>query len=512
MKILNLIQRNIWVIAILAGLTLLYFLIRLPNLTYLPVFADEAIYIRWAQVMKSEPTLRFLPLSDGKTPLYMWMLMPLLKVFDDPLLAGRILSVFAGYFTVLGILFIGWRFINVRVGLWAAFLMVVTPFFVFFDRMALVDSTLAAFSVWSIAIGLLIIKYPRFDLGMVLGYLMGGALLTKTPAFFTILTMPLTALTFNFRSVNREKRILRLFLVWIVAIVITLGIYNILRLGPGFSSLSSRNQDYVLSPLDIIDRPLDPFIPHLHDLYEWFPVILGYGVLLFLGWGILQTFIKRNVYLIALLLISVTPLVIELALLRTFTARYILFPVTYLMIITAFGIDDLVSRLSKKISAKLMIGLIVLIMSVWPTYYIYFLHFDIENSPMPRVEKNGYLREWTAGFGLKEIAAFLDQESRKQDIVVGTDGGFGTLPDGLQIYIDKNRKIAVVGGVSSPSAQLNNAAKSHPTYFVANKSKEAIFQENLELVKSYPKVPSEDGFQEATMLYKVIYKEEMANK
>lgn len=509
---ISLFKNNLWSIGIIVVLTILYFVLRLPNLTLLPVFADEAIYIRWAQVMKAEPTLRFLPLSDGKTPLYMWMMMPILKVFSDPLFAGRILSVFTGYFTFLGILFIGWRFINVRVGLWAGFLMVITPFFVFFDRMALVDSTLAAFSVWSIALGLLIIKYPRFDLGMILGYLMGGALLTKTPAFFTILTMPLTALTFNFNPVNREKRILKLFLVWLIAIIITFGIYNILRLGPGFSSLSSRNQDYVLSPLDIIHRPLDPFIPHLHDLYEWFPVILGYGVLIFLAFGIFQTIFKKNIYLISLLLISLTPLVIELALLRTFTARYILFPVTYLMIITAFGIDEFIRLLSKKVSGQLLIPLLVALLMVWPGYYLYFLHFDIENSPMPRVEKNGYLREWTAGFGLKEIANFLDQESVKSDIVVGTDGGFGTLPDGLQIYIDKNRKIAIVGGVSSPSAQLNNAAKTHPTYFVANKSKEAIFQKNLELVKSYPKVPAEDGFQEATMLYKVIYKDDATIK
>jgi hypothetical protein len=123
------------------------------------------------------------------------------------------------------------------------------------------------------------------------------------------------------------------------------------------------------------------------------------------------------------------------------------------------------------------------------------------------MEKNGYLRQWTAGFGLKDIAEFLHQQSLNQDIVVGTDGGFGTLPEGLQMYTDKNRRIAFIPSISSPSAQLNNAAKEHPTFFVANKSQESKFGENLELIKAYPKVVSEDGFQEATMLFKVIYKE-----
>jgi len=52
-------------ILILAVLAIGYFILRLPNLTLQPIFADEAIYIRWAQVMRAESTLRFLPLSDG---------------------------------------------------------------------------------------------------------------------------------------------------------------------------------------------------------------------------------------------------------------------------------------------------------------------------------------------------------------------------------------------------------------------------------------------------------------
>ena len=93
-------------IILISVLLLAYFALRLPNLTLQPIFADEAIYVRWAQVMKSEPTLRFLPLSDGKTPLFMWTLMPLFKVFEDPLFAGRFLSVMSGLVTLLGVYFL----------------------------------------------------------------------------------------------------------------------------------------------------------------------------------------------------------------------------------------------------------------------------------------------------------------------------------------------------------------------------------------------------------------------
>jgi len=49
---------------ILVGIIFIGFFLRIFRLTFLPVFGDEAIYIRWAQVMRAEPTLRFLPLSD----------------------------------------------------------------------------------------------------------------------------------------------------------------------------------------------------------------------------------------------------------------------------------------------------------------------------------------------------------------------------------------------------------------------------------------------------------------
>jgi 4-amino-4-deoxy-L-arabinose transferase-like glycosyltransferase len=241
-------KKNLGILGLLGLLLIASFALRLPHLTLLPIFADEAIYIRWAQIMRAEPTLRFVSMMDGKTPLFMWVMIPFFKIFSDPLLAGRFLSVLSGLGTVSGVLFIGWFLFNKRVGFWAAFLVTITPFFIFFDRMALVDSMLCAFSVWSIALALILIKFPRWDLAMILGYLMGGALLTKTPGFFTVVTMPLTVLTFPFRKSGRQGRIIKLFLLWMVAIVITVGIYNILRLGPGFSNLNSRNQDYVLSP------------------------------------------------------------------------------------------------------------------------------------------------------------------------------------------------------------------------------------------------------------------------
>jgi predicted membrane-bound mannosyltransferase len=106
--------------------------IRTYNLTSIPVFADEAIYIRWAQVMQAEPTLRFLPLSDGKQPLFMWTVIPFLKLFTDPLVAGRMVSVATGIGSLVGIFILSYvLFKNKTVSLAASLIYAISPFTVF---------------------------------------------------------------------------------------------------------------------------------------------------------------------------------------------------------------------------------------------------------------------------------------------------------------------------------------------------------------------------------------------
>src|SRR3989344_2929616 len=112
-----------WTILLLMAIVGTAFFLRFFNLTLLPVFADEAIYIRWSQIMANEATLRFLPLSDGKQPLYMWILMFFVERFSDPLFIGRLLSVVCGIGTLFGIFAVSYiLFENKKVSLVAAFL------------------------------------------------------------------------------------------------------------------------------------------------------------------------------------------------------------------------------------------------------------------------------------------------------------------------------------------------------------------------------------------------------
>ncbi len=491
--------------------SIVYFAARIPNLTLQPIFADEAIYVRWAQVMRAEPTLRFLPLSDGKTPLFMWTMIPLFKIFSDPLFAGRFLSVISGYFSLIGVLFLGWKFFGEqltlsgkRVGFLAAALVAITPFMVFFDRMALVDSMLAAFSIWSLNLAIYLIKSPRLDVSMFLGYALGGGVLTKPPGFFNVLSLPLTLFLFNWKDKERQKNIIRIFGYWLIAIFISLVIYNVLRLGPGFVNLNSRNQDYVRSPGELLIRPWDPLLPHFRDLVGISLSFFGLPISLAIILGILMALIKRNSLSITILLWALFPLIVQMVILKTFTARYVLFSLPPLLTLAAWAILEIFNLKFFKL-IYFRVALLIIIIA-WPVYFLGTLLTNPESAPLFRNERRGYLEDWTAGYGLKDIAQFLDQKSKEGFVVVGTEGSFGTLPDGLQIYLDRNRQVAVVGGRATVSAQLRQASTEHPTYFVTNKSRYQILDREIELIKEYKKaVPTNSEFmQDAMLLFQVF--------
>jgi hypothetical protein len=280
-------------------------------------------------------------------------------------------------------------------------------------------------------------------------------------------------------------------------------IYNLLRLGPGFNNLSSRNQDYIFSPLRLLSTPWDPFVPHLFDLTDWFLRLLGIPLILTLIVGIYTTFKTKDKGGFNLLVWSLLPMLVLMALLKTFTTRYVLFLIPSLLCIAALGIDTLIS--SVRINKKTFLGVILIILMLWPTYFNYLVLTNPSQAPIPINDRKGYFEEWTAGYGLREIAEIINTQSEREQVVVGTEGIFGTLPDGIQIYFDKNRNVAIIGTKGEVTEQLKVSALTKPTYFIANKSRfKNLNDPTLKLIKEYPKAVPLKGDQDATLFFQVL--------
>lgn len=492
------------------GIIFLAFVIRLINLTILPVFADEAIYIRWSQVMRAESTLRFLPLSDGKQPLYMWATIPFLKIFSDPLFAGRFLSVLTGLGTLTGVMTLSYLlFKSKKATVFSGIFYAISPYAFFFDRMSLADSMLSMFCIWAVIFTILAIRYVRFDSAMLAGFSLGGAALTKSPALFIALLLPLTALTKSFPKKKRLLNIATTVAMWLITYVIAFGLYNILRLGPEFHMIGIRNMDYVHPVNHIFESPLDPLLPHFDRALQWIRILGPDLLLVFIGIGAALNFRKyKNVVLLLLAFVFI-PIAIQSAYAKVFTARYIFFTIPYLYILAGSTFITLYKFKWQKV--------VYILLSLYLVHAFWFnwqLMTNPENAPLPSGERSGYLEEWSAGTGIKEASEYILQrhnENPDQPIVVGTEGYFGTLPDGLQIYLEKIPNITVIGiglGINQVPPQLVESAESGAeTYLVANTSRlnfDGEFSDyGLEIVGEYKKANRADGTFDYFYLFKV---------
>jgi len=198
---------------ILVLLTCVYFFLRLYQIMSLPIFTDEAIYTRWSQIARFDASWRFISLVDGKQPLFIWLNMTLMRVIHDPLLSGRLISVFAGFAAMAGLFFLGREIFNNRwIGILSAFLYLIFPFALVYDRMALYDSLVGTFAVWSLYFEILLIRRLRLDTALILGMVLGGGILTKTSGFFSIYLMPFMLLIFDWKSKKKSERFLKFIL------------------------------------------------------------------------------------------------------------------------------------------------------------------------------------------------------------------------------------------------------------------------------------------------------------
>jgi len=474
-----------------------YLVTRLANITLLPVFVDEAIYIRWSQVMKNEPTLRFLPQSDGKPPLFMWLMMPVFKFISDPLFAGRFVSILAGLGTLLTIFVTSLVIFSSPVlALLAGAAYVINPFATFFDRQALADSLLAFFGLMTLFVGLLLVRKPRFDLGFVLGFILGGALLTKPPAMLFILSLPVLLLTLPKKRPGRYW--LTLGASVLLALVISQVFYNILRLGPNFHLINSRNYDYVFPLSEVLRHPLNPLQGNLYKTLTWLANFYTLPLLLLAPFSLLSSK-KRLVITLWLWLLS--PLIAQSLVAKVYTTRYFLFIVPTLCLLSAIGLEQLYRRLRP---VSFLAAAWVLISCLW---YLNFYYNDPAKMPMPQQMAHGYFQEWTAGDGIKEIAALLKVQAGSHQVLVGTEGFFGTLPDGLQMYTDQTPHLTIIG-VGQPIVlipqSLTNSLVDNDVYLVVNRSRNQLPESELvkmELLQEYVKSPRPDGTREALQFY-----------
>lgn len=469
------ISEKVWNI----GFTIFYVLSHIFALTALPIFADEAIYIHWSQVAFNEPSkYLFLSMLDGKPPLHIWLLMPFVKLFEDPLLGGRLLSVFLGLISVFVIKELvkelGGGKLEQRASMVLA---TITPFLFFLQRMALAESLLLLLFSLSLLFAFKVFRTGKKLYVLLFALSFGASLWTKTTALFFIPIFACIPLYYFFSDDIKLKKyelkkILKQTYLHKHTMFLILGgivaglLFLTLKMSPLFPSLFSRSADYAFSLKDL-------------EMGEWkyvffksYPKVITWIVwymtpfLCFVGfYGK-----KKNILLLLMTFVYLFPLII---LGRVLSSRYF-FPVSVFIIMMAvFGLKEALVKANKR-----FIYMIITLYFISSFIFMYSSYVSVPTLPLTMEDKHQYLMEWSSGYGIPEVREYIkDQVKQGKVVTVGTEGYFGTLPDGLSVYFDKpeySGKVYILGvgqPVTNIPDTLIESAKKNDTYLVVNQNR-----------------------------------------
>ena len=441
----------------------LYLAFHLYKLTKLPVFADEAIYIRWAQLIIDDPQqYLFFPLNDGKTPLFIWFLVPFQFIFSDQLFAGRFLSVLVGLVQLVVI-----QKIIKKVGgsqlaqLAGLILTLILPFWFFHHRMALMDSLLSLFlSIsWLFALdeqrhgSRRWLSYQHLKSFLFSGLFFGLALLTKIPA---LLFVPSLVITVFIQTKKPQSQPIHRLADACLTIGVGLLVFASLKLHPAFAQLFSRGSDFLFTPEEIITQQ------------EWRTVLTQLpkhllAISKYLTWPILVLSLvplardKQRLAAVSHLswLFFAAPIFL---LGKVVYPRYLLPVSIMLTVLSAIGIEILreeITQLAKKsfnriLLTSTLIGL-VFAACLNSSRFITAQYFNPGETPFVQIDQTQYLQEWSAGYGVKPTQELISTLAKDKKVLVITEGYFGTLPDGLLLYFHRRNVEGIyITGMGQP--------------------------------------------------------------
>ncbi len=379
-------------LAALVGVLALYLVSRLIALNALPMFIDEATHIGW--VFNHDSALAFTVgrlLSHGLFSLA--LLLPL-----DALVAVRLVSVVSGLFTVLCVVWVGWRLFSPPVGIVSGLVYTLLPFVFFHDHMAMADNIQVTLSALTVVASIKLIDSPESRWpGPLLLLTLIASVLAKATA------LPLFAIPFCAVLILDSTRQRWLAAIkWTLPALVAVGVMLYLGYSSGpFSEKAGFGIDQILSNAVTIG--------------DWFWVLLTpAGCLLLLASVVSR---DRRVWFLAALcaLLPVVFLIVG----QTIFSRYILFSTVPAAVLMARWLVEY-----RRLPAAIVVAVVALALILAQDAYITVAP---ERANLPAADRWQYIGDWPSGYGIAETVDYLKAQNRALTLLVVDQDGYPSL-------------------------------------------------------------------------------------
>jgi hypothetical protein len=241
-------------------------------------------------------------------------------------------------------------------------------------------------------------------------------------------------------------------------------IFLTLKLHPAFPQLFSRGSDFLYPWREVVFEGVwQQTIRNAPTYISYFVAYLSPSLLFLLVAGLFGSHKKRQIHLFfwAAILFLLPILLLG----RVVYPRY-LFPAAIpLTLGGVLSLEMLLTRVGQtKVgwTPKLLISVLLAVIAAnILTHSSQFIGAALTNpneTPFVSADKKQYLTEWSSGHGIEQVASRLKVESGEQSIAIATEGYFGTLPDGLLLYLHRQDVSNIyVEGVGQPISKLPNS-------------------------------------------------------
>ncbi len=435
----------------MAGILALGFTLRAYKLlTMFPILVDESIYLRWAEIIDHQGQW-FISLLDGKQPLTYWILALLRKVSGaDPLFEGRLLSVFAGLLSTIGIFGIGRRLGGQAAGLLSAFLYACFPFALLFDRLAYTEAFVNLFGVAIVLTSLECFQGSgqSWKRELPAGLALGLGLFTKQTVVLFAFFPALAGLWLG----RKGPRSLWLRLAVIYGLASVFVLFSLLAV-PKAPTLETHDallhhKDFYVEPLELLRDPLAVAPANFAHLGSYISSYLTVPLALAALGSLIYWTARRSAAAWVLLSVSIAPLLIQVFILTLmFPTRWAFphfWPWLVLVGMAAVDVWNRTAVKTKRSGARALVAALAFVVFVGPMLVRSMAMLGNPAEHLDPYDREGFLSSHAhAGFGNREAVDYLREESKNGPFVLLTDPIWGPPSDTMFPYLNHYEGIRV---------------------------------------------------------------------
>ncbi|MDQ6892573.1 MAG: hypothetical protein M3167_07820 [Acidobacteriota bacterium] len=452
----------------------------LIRLRALPVFGDEAIFLRFARLVRSDPgTHAWISIRAAAAPLHTWLLAAGWAFSADPVRSGRLLSVAAG---IASIPAMAWTVSSVRrrlhpdgeaglAGVFSAALVAASPFFLWTSRVARVDSLFAAETIFVAGASLWLAarieasgsRRQIFAAAAPFGVAMGALMLTRTAVSYPYWILPAAALV-----LRRTRRIgSRALTALVISLAVGFGLFAPFLLAGGPENVVTRLFHYGVT------RPSVPFAARVslaagnaRMAFESFAAYLSPPVLAGAAAAVALLALRRRWRALSYLLVWETvALLPALIFAGDYFPRYALPAAAPLLACVALALEEIRRPVRdeepfprRTLAAATLALLLVAAGGIRAARFVR----NWRTAPWTPIDRWQLVSGWPAGAATEEAVAFLKKKAAGEAVLVLTPEISGNPTDSVWLLLEGARGVDLAFAMDALHAPLLAPAPGQP--------------------------------------------------